>query len=225
MLCTYLRLHLFILLIPVALFSGDDINQSSMVGVINWSEPSAEKTMKAFINNVQEGYIEYTTLPSVYEQEITKKNATQYYLYIYNQQEYPQYNTKENKHSYNLLRQYEKYETMQQLAHQCASIIEEDLEYAYKYDPENLLGATGVKIAEIAEQIFSTPYSTVLNKVSMNFSDNMIKSSADLAIAQQAAFYSKQMGSLSYKKIYDEILMGFNSAEISFREGPKILDH
>lgn len=215
--------YFFILFVCAPIFlsaddNGDDINQSSMVGVINWSSSSAETTMKAFINEVEAGFIQYTTLPSKSQQNKATKNAVKYHLYMYNPEAYSQYDNDTNRKDYETVRLYEKYKSMNQLALQCANSIEEDLQYAYKYDADSLLGATGVKIAEIAQQIFSEPYSRIINKVNMDYSDNMIKSSADLAIAQQAAFYSRKISSMKFKDIYIKILKGFNSAQITFVE-------
>ncbi len=198
-----------------------DVDQSSMVGIIDWSSSDAEKTMLAFIDKVEEGFISFTTLPSKSAQADIQKSAMQYHLYIYNPEHYQKYNTQKNKNDYNTLRLYEKYLVMKDFAETCASSIEEDIEYAYKYDFENFLGATGVKIAEVSQKIFSEPYSKVADKTDMDFSDNMIKSSADLTIAQQAAFYSKKIKDLSFKQIYTQILTGFNSAQISYKEIPQ----
>jgi hypothetical protein len=198
-----------------------EVNPSSLVGVIDWADSSGEKTMMKFIHELEDGYKKFTTISSQDQQESIRKKADEYHLYLYNPVQYAQYGSEESQSAYDIYRKHEKYVSLEQLASQSAELIEETLEYALKYDYDALFGATGVKIAEVVNEIFSIPYSRIVAQQSVDYAANMIKSSADLAIAQQAAFYNTKVQGRSFKQIYYMVLRGFNSAEESYQEAKK----
>ncbi len=206
----------FLLLAPLCI-QGED-NPSQLVGVIDWADSQGESLMSSFIERLAKGHTKYITLPNDGERERIEKDAKEYMLYLYSPSSHPTFGSEEKAQAYKAFREYHKYEALKNLAKQAASTLGEDLKYALSYDLDSLLSATGVKIAKVANEAFSTPYSRLVSQQVMNYTAELMRSSADLAIAQQAAFYRHLSSKKDFKDLYRHILAGFNSAESSKEE-------